>query len=350
MHRVTGCAKAVAVVLGCAALLGCPTGGGTLPGLAVNPAALNFGSNGTQETISVFNTGAGVIAWTLTENIAWLSANVSSGTVGTEIDHVKLTVDRGALGPGAYTGKVVISSATGTKQINVAMNVAGAPGLEVDPLTINFLNNQESAEFTITNTGLGPLTWNVKLEDPDNPGSTIPFPDYLTVDPAAGTTQVGATTEITVEIDRDLLDTGIFGLVLLIETNAGNAQVAINITQGLSAAIGVEPSVLDFGETENTLSFDVFNIGEPGSVLDFTLATDRPDLIFFNPAEGTSIGTDNSLDYDRVPISVTIDRNALTGSSDGGRITVSGPGIDPVDVVINVTAAPLGELGLLAVE
>ncbi|NUM55641.1 MAG: VWA domain-containing protein [Candidatus Hydrogenedentes bacterium] len=342
MYRLTGWAKAVAVVLGCAALMGCPTGGGTVSGLAVNPAAVNFGSNGTKEDISIFNTGAGVIAWTLTENIAWLSANVTSGTVTTEIDHVKLTVDRDGLAPGTYTGKIAISSATTTKQINVAMTVAGDPDFEVDPLTINLLNNQEEAEFTITNTGEGPLTWNVKLQDPDDPNSTIPFPDYLMIDPASGTTQPGNTSTIDVAIDRDLLDDGIFGLVLLIDTNAGDTQVTVNITQGASASIGVEPSVLDFGETENTLTFDVFNNGEPGSVLDFTLSTDRPDLIFFDPADGTSIGTDNILDYDRVPITVTIDRNALTGSSDGGTITVSGIGIDPVDVVISVTAAPLG--------
>ena len=342
MHRLLSCAKAAVVLVGCAALLGCPTGGGALPGLAINPAALNFGSNGTQETISIFNTGAGVISWTLTENIAWLSANVTSGTVATEIDHVKLTADRTGLAPGTYNGKIIISSGTSTKQINVAMTVAGAPNVEVDPLTLNFLNNQESAEFTITNTGLGPLTWNVKLEDPDNPGSTMAFPNYLTIDPASGTTQPGDTTTVTVNIDRDLLGSGIFGLVLLINTNAGDTQVAINITQGASAAIGVEPSVLDFGETESTLSFDVFNNGEPGSVLDFTLSTDRPDLIFFNPAQGSSVGTADILNYDRVPITVTIDRNALTGSSDGGTITVHAAGIDPVDVVIDVQAAPLG--------
>lgn len=343
MQRLMGCAKAIAVVLGCAAVMGCPTGGGgTVGGLAVNPAAVNFGSNGTQETISIFNTGAGVIAWTLTENIAWLSANTTSGTVATEIDHVKLTVDRDGLAPGTYTGKVAVSSGTTTKQINVAMTVSGDPDFEVDPLTINLLNNQESSEFTITNTGLGPLTFNIKLQDPNNANSTIPFPDYLSIDPASGTIQPGNTRTIDVDIDRDLLDNGIFGLILRVNTNAGNTQVAINISQGASAAIGVEPSVLDFGETENTLSFDVFNNGEPGSVLNFTLSTNRPDLIFFDPPEGTSIGTDNILNYDRVPISVTIDRNALTGSTDGGTITVSAVGIDPVDVVIDISAAPLG--------
>lgn len=341
MRRLISCAKAAAVLLGCAALSSCPTPGAA-SGLSVNPAALNFGSNGTQLTISIFNTGPGIIAWTLTENVAWLSANVTSGTVATEIDHVKLSVDRTGLAPGTYTGKIVVSSATATRQINVAMTVAGAPGLEVDPLTINFLNNQETASFSITNTGLGPLTWNVKLQDPNNSGSTIPFPNYLNVDPAAGLTQAGDSTEVTVEIDRDLLSAGVFGLILLIESNAGNTQVAVNITQGLSAAIGVEPAVLDFGTTENTLSFDVFNTGQPGSVLNFTLSTNRPELIFFNPALGTSIGTNNPLNYDRVPISVTIDRNKLKGSVDGGKITVSAIGIDPVDVVVNVEAAPLG--------
>ncbi|MDZ4857626.1 MAG: VWA domain-containing protein [Candidatus Hydrogenedentes bacterium] len=344
MQRMIGCAKAMAVALCCAGLLGCPSGGGggTLPNLVVTPVALNFGSNGTQETLSIFNNGAGAVAWTLTENIAWLSANTTSGTVTSEIDHAKLTVDRDGLAPGTYNGLVVVSSASGTRNVNVAMTVAGDPGLEVDPGTINFLNNQETAQFTITNNGEGPLTWNISLQDSDDPSDTIPFPAYLTIDPDGGTTAVGDSTVVTVEIDRELLDEGVFGFVLLIESNGGDAQVAVNITQGLSAEISAEPTVLDFGMTENTLSFDVFNSGEPGSVLDFTLSTDRPDLIFFDPAEGTSVGTNNPLNYDRVPISVTIDRNALTGSVDGGTITIAGLGVDSVDVVINIEAAPLG--------
>lgn len=344
MQRLATCVKAIALVLGCAAMSGCPTvgGGGTLPNLAVNPAALNFGSNGTQENISIFNTGSGALAWTLSENIAWLSANVTSGTVTSEIDHVRLTVDRTGLSPATYNGKVYVTAGSTTRQINVAMTVAGTPTLEVDPLTINLLNNQESDTFTITNNGEGPLSWSIELQDPDDPGSTIPFPNYLSVEPDAGTTPVGEASEVTVSIDRELIDDGIFGFVLLIDSNAGAAQVAVNISQGASAEIGAEPLVLDFGTTQNTLTFDVFNTGEPGSVLDFSLSTDRPDLIFFNPAQGTSIGTNDPLNYDRAPVTVTIDRNALTGSTDGGTITVSAVGLDPVDVVINIEAAPLG--------
>jgi len=343
MRRLIGCAKAFAIALGCVGLMGCPPGGGgSLPNLVVNPAALNFGSNGTQENVSIFNNGGGVAAWTLTENIAWLTANKTSGSVTTEIDQVKLTVDRTGLAPGTYNGQIVVSSTAGNRNINVAMSVAGAPGLEVDPATINFLNNQETAQFSITNTGAGPLTWNIKLQDPDDPTETIPFPAYLEVDPTGGTTPVGDTSVVNVEIDRDLLEEGVFGFILEISSNAGDAQVAVNITQGLSAEIGAEPTVLDFGTTENTLTFDVFNTGEPGSVLDFTLSTDRPELIFFNPGLGTSVGTNNTLNYDRVPITVTIDRNALSGSVDGGTITISGIGIDPFEVVVNAEAAPLG--------
>src|SRR5690606_33145003 len=91
----------------------------------------------------------------------------------------------------------------------------------------------------------------------------------------------------------------------------------------------------------NVLTFDVFNSGAPASTLNFTLSTNRPDLISFSPALGTSIGTNNPFDLDRVPIEVTINRSALTSSSDGGIITISAAGLESLEVPVTVQRAPL---------
>lgn len=314
-----------------------------MPALSVSPGAMNFGTLAIKNNLSILNTGSGVLTWSISESIPWLTVGIASGTTSTELDHVELTVDRTGLTPGIYNGTVTIASNGGTRNLLVAMSVAGTPTLEVSPLTINLLNNSESAQFTITNNGTGTLTWSLSLLDPnaDDPTKPIEFPDFLDISPTGGNTTQNGTDVVTVEVDRDLMDPGIYGYIMVIESNAGDAQIALNITAGLSAEIGVEPSVLDFGTTGNQLTFDVFNIGFAGSVLDFTLSTDRPDLIFFEPLSGVSVATGDPDNYDRVPIAVTIDRNALTGTVDGGKITVSAPGVDPVDVIVNIEAAPL---------
>src|SRR5690606_25617729 len=136
---------------------------------------------------------------------------------------------------------------------------------------------------------------------------------YLTFTPPGAITQPGASSISKITIDRDLVPTGITSFIILVSSAVGTQEVELNITQGLSAEIGVEPSVLDFGTTLSTLSFDVFNTGEAGSNLQFTLSTNRSDLIFFTPSQGSSIGVSNPDNYNRVPITVTIDRGALTG-------------------------------------
>jgi len=341
MKRLLATVPILALSLGSLMLTGCPTGSTGGPTLDVKPAAINFGSEADERSVGITNTGTGAVAWTVSESIPWLTADTLAGSTTNELDRVYFTADRTGLSPGTYTGSVTVASNGGTKTVAVAMSVPGTPTINVSPLTVNLLNNQEAAQFSIANNGDGPLTWNLRLEDADDPGTEIATPNYLTLDPTGGTTLSGNVSMVDIAIDRDQLSPGVYGFLIVVQSNAGNATVALNISAGASAEIGVEPAVLDYGTTLNQLTFDVFNSGAAGSELEFTLATDRPDLIFFEPDSGSSTGSANPLNLDRVPITVTIDRGAVTGENDGGTITVSAPGLDPVDVVVNVEASPL---------
>ncbi|GMV94620.1 MAG: hypothetical protein AMXMBFR82_43980 [Candidatus Hydrogenedentota bacterium] len=341
MKRLKATLPILAFCLCSLALTGCPTGSGTGPTLDVKPAAINFGNQAVERSVGITNSGSGAVTWSVSESIPWLTADTDAGSTTTETDRVYFTADRTGLTPGTYNGTVTISSNGGTKNIPVAMQVPGTPTIEINPLTINLLNNQETTQFSITNNGDGPLTWSLRLEDADDPGTEIDPPAYMTIDPSGGTTQASATSMVDVEIDRGQLDPGVYSFLIIVESNAGDVTVTLNISAGASAEIGVEPEVLDYGTTLNQLTFDVFNSGASGSELEFTLSTDRPDLIFFEPDSGMSTGTGNPLAWDRVPITVTIDRGALTGETDGGTITVSADGLDPVEVVVNVEASPL---------
>ncbi|MCC6486444.1 MAG: hypothetical protein IT364_03015, partial [Candidatus Hydrogenedentes bacterium] len=207
----------------CLPLTGCPTGTGTGPVLQINPVAINFGSLADKKTIGITNSGSGAITWSIQESIDWLSADVTVGTTTTELDRVKFTADRTGLAVGTYTGTVTVASSAGMKEIAVAMSVPGTPEINVNPLTINLLNNQETAEFTITNDGDGPLTWSIELQDADDPGTEIDIPEYMTISPTGGTTLPGAQSVVEIEIDRDLLEeAGVSGFLFFITSNAGN--------------------------------------------------------------------------------------------------------------------------------
>lgn len=324
-------------------LVGCPL----LPLLTVSTTALSFGKTSNEESFTILNTGGGVLTWTVTEEIPWLTVETGAGTTTKETDRITLTVDRSALPPGTHNGTLTVSSNGGDTEILIGLVVAGAPTIQVTPETLSFfgeaVNEQqiETGQFTITNLGTGPLTWELKIEEASQPGVSIPQPAFMTIQPKAAVTASGAASTVTVEINRSNIEDGIYNFVFVIGSDAGLKKVTVNIGVGVGPEISVEPSVLDFGASQTTLSFDVFNTGDTGSVLQFSLATNRPDLVLFEPASGSSTATGNPLAPDRQPISVTIDRNALTGATDGGNITITAPGAAALVLPIIAEAAPL---------
>ena len=348
--RVTYWMLALAV---CGTLVGCPAVDEGDPTILVMPAALNFGTAGETQSIAIVNNGGGVLGWTIQSDIPWLDFDLTTGTVGANIQRVALTVDRTGVDAGTYTDTFQVVTTVGTRTVYVAMSVAGPAGeigLAVSPLTVNMLDTEETATFVVSNTGTGAFTWGLQLFDPDDeddPDTAISTPDWLDFSwPSGGSTVApGGETTVTITVDRDTITEGIYGYLIEISSGEVVEQVALNVVEGLSPEIGVEPDVLDFGTTGTVLSFDVFNTGAVGSVLEFTLSTDRPDLIAIDlagdPPSGVSVGTEDSDNYDRVAVPVTIIRSAMTGETDGGTITVEADGLDPVEIIVNVEAAPL---------
>ena len=57
--------------------------------------------------------------------------------------------------------------------------------------------------------------------DPDNEDATAP----VTVTPSAGNTAAGGETEITVEVDREGLDVGVYGYTIRVNSDGGIVDV-----------------------------------------------------------------------------------------------------------------------------
>ncbi|WP_321374915.1 PKD domain-containing protein [uncultured Draconibacterium sp.] len=91
--------------------------------LSVSPVFLDFDSVSTEKYIDINNIGGGLLTWTLTEEISWLTTDIQSGETTSETDQIIITVDRTDLSPGDYTGIITISSNGGTQEININMNL-----------------------------------------------------------------------------------------------------------------------------------------------------------------------------------------------------------------------------------
>ncbi|MCC6490208.1 MAG: VWA domain-containing protein, partial [Candidatus Hydrogenedentes bacterium] len=277
----------------------------------------------------------------------WVSSiSPTSGSVSSDTDPVVVTVDRTGLATGVHSFTFPVTSNAGTVNVTFNLTVAEVPVLTVDTGFTNvdgdplapLGDSATTLDFTITNTGTGTLNWNI---DPDD------FPTWLSMAPVAGSVIGAQVDTVRITVNRAGLIPGGYGATIPIRSNGGNRQLDVTMQVPLMPAIGVSPDTLDFGLTGNSSAFFVANVGDPGTVLNFLVVSDRLWL-FNSPSTGTSIGTSSPI-KDFQQINVSIDRSLLESTGATGTFTVYAldalgqirPDIEPATVTVSVQATPL---------
>ena len=101
------------------------------PALSRTPSTMTFfapvgGANPPTQTLSISNTGAGTLNWSVTDDQPWLSLSPTSGSSTGETDNVTVSASITGLAVGIYTGTITISApgATNAPQTTtVTLNV-----------------------------------------------------------------------------------------------------------------------------------------------------------------------------------------------------------------------------------
>jgi hypothetical protein len=317
--------------------------------LVVVPTTLNYGKFATDKLLSVSNGGTGTVNWSISTAgfPAWLSLTPpTSGSVTGETDGVIVSVDRTGQAPGQYSHTFAVTSDAGNVNVTVKMTVAEVPVLTIDTGLLNGSNNPLASvgstatefPFTITNSGTGTLNWNIDPEE---------FPDWLNISPVAGDVQGAEVDTLTITVNRIGLEPGGYSAQIPVTSNGGNKMLEVTMQVPLRAIIGVLPENVDFGLNADTSSVFVGNIGDPGTVLNFIVESDR-SWLFLSPTTGTSIGTESVI-KDYQTINVSIDRSELESSGGTGTITVYAvdalgeidPNIEPATITVSVEASEL---------
>ena len=76
---------------------------------SLSPACVQ-GANAVSQTFQVWNSGSGTLSYTISDNVGWLSCNVTSGTSTGTHKTVTVTYATSTLGPGTYSGTITISA------------------------------------------------------------------------------------------------------------------------------------------------------------------------------------------------------------------------------------------------
>ncbi len=181
-----------------------------------------------------------------------------------------------------------------------------APELSVSTVLLNYGTSATNLTFTITNSGIGTLTWNV-----------ISSANWIAVNPANGSTE-SESDVVSVTVDRTAMSFGNHYETITIASNANSKTIDVLMTiQNPNAPqLSASPVSIDFGNSETQMSFNIQNTGT--GLLTWNV-TDDKSWISISPQSGT---TESEIDE----LVVTIDRLSQSSGTYTGSITISSDG------------------------
>ncbi|GKS58873.1 hypothetical protein YTPLAS18_24000 [Nitrospira sp.] len=237
------------------------------PTIGLSPSALSFsgtagGSNPSNQTIAVSNTGTGSLTWSVSDNQSWLTATQSGNSI---VSGVNIS----GLSAGNYSGTitVVASGATNTPQtipVNLTISAAPAPSptISVSPTSFSYTVDASTAysasqTLNISNTGGGTLNW----------VATDPV-DWLQKNTGSGT----GNGSVNMWIVPSGLSAGTYTTTVTVSASgATNPVVTVPVTVTITApaptpTIGLSPTSLSFsattsGSNPGSQSIGVSNVG-----------------------------------------------------------------------------------------
>ncbi|MBP5573668.1 MAG: carboxypeptidase regulatory-like domain-containing protein [Bacteroidales bacterium] len=287
----------------------------TVSGFRLNVEYLDFSTNFSQLQFKIINASATLpLSWEIMESMNWMTVTPSTGNLqGGQEATITVNIDRSLI-PQSTTANLTVRSADQSVVLPVNVSVSGnnGPQLQLSETLLDFGTSANSLAFYVMNTGpVGTsLNWvcsNINVS-------------WLTLMPTSGNTAGGASTMVTAIIDRSQIS----GMVSTsVTVNGAGTSQAITFSAAASgtgtAILQLSEGSLDFGETETTKTFQVKNVGSPGTVLNWSINAPSESWLTVAPLSGnTNAGSGT-------PVTVVVDRSQLQ-SSVSANIMVSGGG------------------------
>ncbi|HEX7901340.1 MAG TPA: BACON domain-containing carbohydrate-binding protein, partial [Planctomycetota bacterium] len=254
------------------------------------------------------NEGPGLLTWTASDNVPWLTLNPTSGALAAGAsEYIALTSDVASLAQGTYNGLVTVSGASNSpKTMPVALEVEAPPALTVTPSSLAFYVGRGGAPITkypaVKNTGAGTLHWSVSSDQPwlrtqwgggsTSAGSSNSF--YAIADP--GTRPAGVYTgTLTVSAPGALGSPATVAVTMTVVEVAWTVLPAATYTAGQAITLGwsVQPAGLTLEQNrvywgENpTSSSEMTDQPGPSGVFSVTRPAPRysvPTTYYLRPA------------------------------------------------------------------
>ena len=298
-------------------------------GFKLNVEYLDFGTNFSQLSFKIINTSSTLsVSWNITESMGWLTTTPSSGNLnaGQEIA-VMVTIDRSQIEQSTTANLTVTGGdQTVVLPINVSVSGSNGPQLQLSETSLDFGTSATSLYFFVKNEGPSGTSLNWTCSN-----VTV---DWLMLTPTSGNVDGGNSAPVMATIDRSKIN----GMVSTSVTISGaGTSIALSISassEGAGAAIlQLSEGSLNFGETEITKTFQVKNVGSPGTVLEWAIVPPGVDWLTLTPMSGSTNASGSTL------VTAVVDRNkfnglvsttiTVNGSNNSANISVSAANVHP---------------------
>ena len=250
--------------------------------LALSVSSLNFGKDNTSLSFDIINEGEINFNWNISglDKIDWLEVNPTSGRLAagkSNAVQVSLLRDR-------ITENKEATILINADKESVALKITAEAEKKESKITINphslhFGEDYSSLTFEIKNDGnVGDEDWNITSIDAD----------WIKVSPITGTTAIGKSSTVKVELDREKLPAGAQTTTILVNYNGGSQRITINATgEERTAKITLSQNTLDFGMEATSLTFDIKNVGNAGDI-NWEISGINAEWLKVTPTTGTT--------------------------------------------------------------
>ena len=294
------------------------------------------------QTLTVTNTGGGVLNWTAHEDVEWLDVAPGAGSLGPGQSHdLVVSVSPGDLPGGTYRGTFTIldpNAANSPMSVAVAMTVLPRPvfGLSLGGLSFTTFNplDPPSQVLTISNEGGQTLNWTASIQGGD----------WLGLSTQAGSLAAGQSQNLTVSVNTENLGVGEYQASITFTdpfalNSPQTAPVTLDVQPG--PLIGLSSTQVNFGTLFGGTVFPqgltVSNAG--GGVLEWQAYADAL-WVQLLPTSG-SLGTVGGVGLGQT-LTIGIETAGLPVGTHDAIITVSDPDAanSPRTIGVRVTVFP----------
>ncbi len=189
-----------------------------IPELTIDSYLLNFGSTLNTLNLIISNTGVGDLEWTATPSENWISLNTTGGIIHTGSVAVTVKIDRTGMAAGNYSVPLNFTSNANSETVEIFAFVTSStqPQLTAYPTVMDFTKFGIETAFSIENTGIGTLNWNLTDDS-----------DWLSCSPVNGSTTAESISKVNIYIDRTGLESGIYTGKVNVTSAYGSEEITI---------------------------------------------------------------------------------------------------------------------------